>query len=422
MNELKFDRVYAGIDLDNISHNLRCIKGLLRPGVPVMAVLKADAYGHGARVVANFIKDEIAMAGVAGVSEALELRKEIPGGEYYSPAFKKPVLVLGYTHRTMFRDAVENDVTLTVFDYDNAAELDAVARSLGKIAEVHVAVDTGMHRIGVTPDAKGVALVKSVAAFDNIKIRGIFSHFAMADEKHGTAAVEEQERLLGQFVDAVRRENIDPGIVHISNSAGIIRKIDGYDMVRAGIVLYGRYPSEEVDKAALPLKPSLSVRTRVVNVAPLRKGEGISYGHTFVADKDYLVATLAAGYADGIMRSLSGKGSVLIGGRLCPILGRICMDQMMVDVSSAGDVRVGDEAVIFGTERLRAGGCSEIRSEGCSKSCPDGASGGEVSELPIEAVAALCGSFNYELMCEIGRRMNRIYFKDGVAVENVSYI
>lgn len=396
MNELKFDRVYAGIDLDNISYNLRSIKNVLRPGVRLMAVLKADAYGHGARVVANYIKDDIDVAGVAGVSEALELRREMPGGKYYSPAFRKPILVLGYTHRTMFRDAVLNDVTLTVFDYGNAAELSRVAKELGKVADVHIAVDTGMHRIGVTPDEKGLSVVRAVAALDGVRIRGVFSHFAMADERNGTTFVEEQETLFKRFVAAMRRENIDPGVVHISNSAGIIRRIDDFDMVRAGIVLYGHYPSNEVDRSVLPLRPALSVRTRVVNVAVLKKGEGISYGHTFVADRDLVVATLAAGYADGIMRSLSARGSVLINGKLCPILGRICMDQMMVDAGPAGSVSAGDEAVIFGT--------------------------GSGAELPIEDVAELCGSFNYELMCEIGRRMNRIYFKDGAAVENVSYI
>ena len=267
---------------------------------------------------------------------------------------------------------------------------------MGKTAEVHVAVDTGMHRIGVTPDEKGIEIVKAIASLENVRIRGIFSHFATADEKGGTAVVERQEDLFRQFVGRLRRERIDPGIVHISNSAGIMRRIDGCDMVRAGIVLYGHYPSAEVDRTVLPLKPSLSVRTRVVNVSTLKKGEGISYGHTFVADRDYTVATLAAGYADGIMRSLSGKGSVLINGKPCPILGRICMDQMRVDAGPAGQVNVGDEAVIFGT--------------------------GGGGELPVEDVAALCGSFNYELICEIGRRMNRIYFKDGAAVENVSYI
>jgi alanine racemase len=394
--DLKYDRVYACVELDRIRENLKNIKALLEPGTKVLAVLKADAYGHGARVVANYISDEIDMAGVAGVSEGLELRRAMDGGRYYSPAFTKPILVLGYTHPSMFRAAAEHDISLTVFDAKNAAELDKEAAAIGRIATVHIAVDTGMRRIGFRPCKKSIEDIKKISKLKNVKIGGIFSHFARADEKAGAESVAEQGRIFAEFCDALEAEGVDTGVRHISNSAAIMSRNNNYKLVRAGIVLYGHYPSPETDRDVLPLKPALSVRTRVINVANLNKGEGISYGHTFVADRRYRVATIAAGYADGIFRTLSGKGCVLIRGVRCAILGRICMDQMMVDVSNVPGCAVGDEAVIFGES------CGEV--------------------LSCEEVAETAGSFNYELLCEIGRRITRIYFINGEAVETVSYL
>ena len=394
--DFKYDRLYAAVDLSRIKENLNNIKKTLAKGSGVLAVLKADAYGHGARVVANYISGDIEMAGVAGVSEALELRKEMPGGRLYSPRFTKPILVLGYTHPSMFSDAIANDVTLTVFDRENAELLDKAAAEAGKIANVHVAVDTGMHRIGFVPSDESADAIAGIAALKNVKIRGIFSHFARADETAGAAETDDQEKRFNAFCDRLEARGIDIGVRHISNSAAIMTGRTTYPLVRAGIVLYGNYPSGEMDRSLLELKPSLSVRARIVNVAPLHKGESVSYGHTFTADRDLKVATLAAGYADGIFRSLSNKGEVVVGGRRCRILGRICMDQMMVDVTDVPGCRIGNEALIFGV----LGG----------------------AELPLEEVAGTAGSFNYELMCEIGRRMARIYFENGNPIETVNYI
>ncbi len=393
---LKYDRLYAAVDLARIRRNLMKIKSTLAEDTGVLAVLKADAYGHGARVVANYISGDIAMAGVAGVSEALELRKEMPEGKLYAPRFTKPILVLGYTHPSMFSDAIENDVTLTVFDEENAKALDRAAALAGKIANVHIAVDTGMHRIGFRPCEESAASIERIASLKNIRIRGIFSHFARADEFSGVGETDRQEKLFNSFCDSLDKRGVDTGMRHISNSAGIMTGRTSYPLVRAGIVLYGHYPSDEVNSSLKDLEPALSVRARIVNIAELKKGESLSYGHTFTAPEDMKAATLAAGYADGIFRSLSNKGKVVVGGRQCRILGRICMDQMMVDVTSVNGCAVGDEALIFG----ELGDC----------------------RLPLEEVAGTAGSFNYELMCEIGRRMTRIYFEDGTPIEAVSYI
>lgn len=394
--DLRYDRLYAAVDLSRIRENLNNIKKTLGEGSGVLAVLKADAYGHGARVVANYISSDIEMAGVAGVSEALELRKEMAGGRLYSPRFTKPILVLGYTHPSMFPDAIANDVTLTVFDAGNASLLDKEARKAGKTAAVHIAVDTGMRRIGFRPTEESIEAIERIAALKNVRIRGVFSHFARADETAGVCETDRQEKLFNDFCDRLEARGIDIGMRHISNSAAIMTGRTKYPLVRAGIVLYGNYPSGEMDKSLLDLKPSLSVRARIVNVAPLKKGESVSYGHTFTAKEDMKVATLAAGYADGIFRSLSNKGEVVVAGTRCRILGRICMDQMMVDVTNAPACGTGDEALIFGVL--------------------DGA------ELPLEEVAKTAGSFNYELMCEIGRRMARIYFENGKPIETVNYI
>ena len=394
--DIQYDRLYAAVDLTRIKNNLNSIKKNLGEGIGVIAVLKADAYGHGARVVANYISDDIEMAGVAGVSEALELRKKMKGGRLYSEPFTKPILVLGYTDPSMFGEAIANDVTLTVFDEANAEKLDKAAAKAGRTADIHIALDTGMRRIGFRPSEQSALAIKRIGELKNLRIRGIFSHFARADETAGIEVTDAQEKLFAEFCDKLEAIGVDAGIRHISNSAAIMTGRTNYKLVRAGIVLYGNYPSGEMDKSKLKLEPSLSVRARIVNVAVLKKGESVSYGHTFTAERDVKVATLAAGYADGIFRSLSNKGEVIVGGVRCGILGRICMDQMMADVTKVKDCKVGDEALIFG----------EL----------DGA------VLPIEEVAAKAGSFNYELMCEIGRRMARIYYENGKPTETVNYI
>ena len=376
-----YDRLYAKIDLDAIRYNLKNIKDTLKPGTGVLAVIKADAYGHGACEIARAINDEIAMAGVAGVSEALELRK----------VFAKPILVLGYTHESQFERAVENSITLTVFDAENCGRLSETALKIGKTALVNIAVDTGMRRIGVMPSDSGLEEVRKIAALPRIKITGIFSHFAKADESAETETAK-QKALFDGFCERLRADGIDFGTAHITNSAGIMRRLSDYGIVRAGIILYGCYPSGEMNKSLLSIRPAMSLITRIVSIRTLARGEGVSYGHTFVADKDMKIATLSAGYADGVPRLLSNRGEVIIRGLRCPIVGRVCMDQFMVDVSALGcNANVGDEAIIFG----------------------DG--------LPVEEVAEKGGSFNYELLCRITRRVPRIYYEGGKPVKIVEY-
>jgi alanine racemase len=334
---------------------------------------------------------------VAGVDEALELRTPRKHDNAVLPEGigDKPVLVLGYTPPEFFRQAVVNDITLTVYRVEDGEELSKIALSEGRIAKVHIAVDTGMSRIGVSADEKGLMTAKKISELPNLFVEGVFSHYATADEKDKTAAVK-QKVLFDEFVLKLKEEGVEPPIIHISNSAGIMEFPVTCNMVRAGIVLYGHYPSCDVNTDNFPLKPVMSVVAHVTNVFELKKGRGVSYGHTFIAEKDMKVAVFSAGYADGYPRALSNKGCVLINGKRCRILGRVCMDQTMVDVTGLSDVKVGDEAVLFGNSQ------NEL--------------------LSAEEVSEIAGSFNYEILCGVGRRVTRAYYVDGKCAEVVSYL
>ncbi len=379
-----YNRICAKIDLDALDHNISVIKSRIPQGVRLLAVVKADAYGHGAERIAGHIKDMIDMFGVACVDEALELK--LPG---------KPILVLGYTPPEFYLKALKNNVTLSIYNYDEAVMLSELAVKEGLVANVHFAVDTGMSRIGLSADDAGADIAEKISRLPNIFIDGVFSHYATADEVDKSGAIR-QKKLFDEFVEKLRARGVNPPCVHISNSAAIMDLPITCNMVRAGIVLYGHYPSDDVNKCGFPLKPVMSVVSHVSNVFDLPKGRGVSYGHTFIAQKDMRVATFAAGYADGYSRALSNKGCVLINGKRCRILGRVCMDQTMVDVTENPSVRVGDEAVLFGTSM------------------------GE--ELTVEEVSSIAGSFNYEFICGVGRRVTRAYYKDGECMEVVSYL
>lgn len=370
------ERVVAEIDLTAIRANLSAIHARLGDCTPVMAIIKADAYGHGAVRVAHAIDDLVAAYGVAVADEALELREA---------GIKKPILILGYVEPCRYRELVRHNISPAIFSFEAAAALSEAAVLERRKATLHLAVDTGMTRIGFHPTDESIAVIRRIAALPSLYIEGMFTHFACADMADKTSA-RRQHDLFVDFCGRVSHAGICVPIYHCSNSAGIMEFEDAHmDMVRAGIILYGLYPSDEVDQSVLKLQPALSLRARITHVQHVPAGTGISYGSTFVTGRDSVIATVPVGYADGWPRALSNKGRVLVRGQFAPIAGRVCMDQFMIDVTDIPGVRPGDVATLIGR---------------------DGA-----NEIPIEEPAALAGSFQYELPCVLSKRIPRRYLE-----------
>ncbi len=382
---MEFSNTYANIDLDALEENFNAI--CRRAGVPVMAVVKADAYGHGAVPLARFLEDKCAFFGVSSVAEALELRRA---------GIKKPILVLGHSPVSTFPVLVKEGIRPALCGYEEAEAFSRAATALGVTAPFHFAVDTGLSRIGfqVCPESADecVAIVK----LPGIEAEGLFSHFATADTADLTRT-QAQARQFAAFDQLLRDRGIKIPLRHLDNSAGIMNFGAHYEMARAGIVQHGLYPSGEVDKGLLSLKPVLSWYSRVTQVKTLGPGREISYGGTYITKAPTRVATVSAGYADGYKRSLSGRFYVLLHGCRAPILGRVCMDQFMVDVTDISDVCPGDTVTLIGRD------------------------GDE--EISVEEIAAAAGeTFNYEFVCGISRRVPRQYLRHGNETETVNYL
>jgi len=382
----QYYRVYAAIDLDAVCHNISEIKKLVGPDTKIMPVIKADGYGHGAVPVAKAL-NKIGVDGfaVAIIEEGIALRKQ---------GITKPILILGYTSEYQYASLIQHEIEQTVFSYEMAEAISKFAVTMKKEARIHIKVDTGMNRIGFKPTEESVGQVQRIQKLPNIKIQGIFTHFACADEEDKTSA-RYQKELFDQFVSKIEEKGIEIPVKHVSNSAAIMDLREcRMDMVRSGIITYGLYPSEEVDKSAIDLKPALSLISHVIHVKEVGPGEGVSYGSTFVTDRKTRIATIPVGYADGYPRALSSRGRVIIRGQYAPIIGRICMDQFMVDVTDIEGVSVMDRVTLVGTEGDK--------------------------NISVEEAADLAGSFNYEFVCGIGKRVPRVYFQDGKAKEAVS--
>lgn len=375
---------YVTINMDAILENYRAV--CKKTGVPVMAIVKADAYGHGAVQVAHLLKDECPFFGVSSVSEALELRKS---------GITQPILILGHTPAAVFSMLVGEGIRPAIFSLEDARLLDAAAKEKGVITPCHIAVDTGMSRIGFQVTPEDADICGQIAALSNLEIEGVFSHFATADCLDLTRS-HAQSALFDQFCQMLRDRGITPKMYHLNNSAGIMNFDVHYDIVRSGIVTYGLYPSDEVSPALLQLTPAMSWYSRVSHVKTLPAGREISYGGTYVTTKPTRVATVPVGYADGYRRSLSSKFYVLIHGKKAPILGRVCMDQMMVDVSDIPETAVGDTVTLIGT---------------------DGA-----ETITMEQIAEAAGSFNYEFACGVSRRVCRHYISGGKVVQKVDFL
>ncbi|MBO5891886.1 MAG: alanine racemase [Oscillospiraceae bacterium] len=379
-----YENTYLTVDLDAIEANFNAIHQ--KAGVPVMAVVKADAYGHGAVSVAKFLENKCAFFGVANIEEALELRHA---------GISTPILMLGPSPLCAFPQVVRENIRPTLFRLEEAKALSEEACKQNKTVAFHLAVDTGMNRIGMPATEESARLCLQMAALPGLQAEGVFSHLATADCEDLSQAKAQAERFDG-FCQRLEELGLSVPIRHLDNSAGLMNFTKHYDMVRAGIVLYGLYPSDCMEPSLLPLRPALSWYSRVTHVKLLPPGCPISYGGTFVTTKPTRVATVAVGYADGYRWSLSGKFYVLIRGKKAPILGRICMDQLMVDVSHIPDASPEDSAVLIG------------------------ASGKET--ICVEEISAACHSFPYEFICGINRRVSRIYTRNGKTVGAAHYL
>ncbi len=380
----RYKRVAAFVDLDAVHENLRAmyLKNV-RAGSRMIAVVKTNGYGHGAVEVAREIEEEEFLYGyaVATVEEALELKE---GG------VKKPIILLGYTFPDTYPDIIKNELRPAVFKLDQAKALSDEAVKQGKEAYFHLAVDTGMGRIGVKSDESSIDLVKEIFSLPNVVSEGIFTHFAKADEP-GTMATERQIGSFRDYIFLLEGEGINFRLKHCSNSAGIVLYPEAnMDLVRIGIVMYGMWPSDEVPLDPSCVRPVLELKSHIVYIKSIAPGDEVSYGGTYVAVRNRKVATIPVGYGDGYPRSLSNRGYVLIRGYRAPILGRVCMDQFMVDVSDIPDVSEGDTVTLIGTDGDRY--------------------------ISAEELGRLSGRFNYELICDLGSRVPRIYTKRGETV------
>lgn len=370
-------RTYCEINLDAILQNILNIRKKVGNQVKLMAVIKADGYGHGAKEIGHYIKDEVDFFGVATIEEAVEIRKS---------GLDLPILILGYNSPSLYHLNLEYDVDQTIYSYETAEKMSETAVAMGKTSRIHIALDTGMTRIGISPDEKGLRLVKQIQALPGIKIEGLFTHFSCADMTDKGYTFDQMERY-DFFVRLLEENQIEIPTKHICNSAGIMEfDHHRYDMVRSGIITYGLYPSDEVDMSTLALTPALSWKSHVVNIMEPEINRGISYGATYVTDHPCRIATVSIGYADGYPRSLSNKGWVLIHGQKAPIVGRVCMDQMMVDITDIPDVEIEDIVTLIGTDGTE--------------------------RISVEELADLAGSFNYEFVCDIGQRVPRVYLKE----------
>ncbi|KHD37734.1 alanine racemase [Clostridium acetobutylicum] len=379
--------VWAEIDLDNIAYNMQQIRRCSKSD-EIIGVVKADAYGHGAVDVAPVLLENGAnRLAVAVISEAVELRKS---------GIQCPIMILGYTPLSLVDSIIKYSIEQTVFSYDYAEKLSEAARQKNITLRIHIALDTGMGRIGFLPTEESVWEVYKISKLSNIIIEGIFSHFSTSDEtnKEYTYA---QLKKFDWFYNELKKKNIKINIRHIGNSAAIMELPEThFEATRPGIILYGYYPSNEVDKNKLNLKPIMTLKTNVVHIKKMMPGEYVSYGRKFKCERESIIATLPVGYADGYTRMLSGKAKVIINGNYAPVIGRICMDQCMIDITDLPSVQVGDEVVIMGES--------------------------DDKKFTADDMAEIIGTINYEVICMISKRVPRVYIKNGEVVKIRNYV
>lgn len=380
----EYNRVYAKIDLDAAAYNMEQMKNRIGGGARLIAVVKTDAYGHGAVPLAEVFEklDYVWGYAVATLDEGIALRKH---------GIKKPILVLGCVFPDQYDDMVRNEIRAAVYMEEMAEKIAEAAERAGKKAYIHIKVDTGMGRIGFPVTEESADIIERISRMENIEVEGMFTHFAKADERDKTYTYEQHRKFMW-MKEQMEKRNVEIPYYDCDNSAGIIDFPDmKHDLARAGISTYGMYPSEEVNRDAVDLKPVLSLVSHVIFVKTVEPGTSISYGGTFVAPKQMKVATIPVGYGDGYPRSLSNKGCVLIHGKRARILGRVCMDQFMVDVTDIPEVQFMDQAVLIGED--------------------------QDDRITVEELAELSGRFNYEFVCCLGKRIPRVYTSGGQIVK-----
>lgn len=365
---------FAEINLDNFIFNLNQLKNKLGANTKLMAVIKANAYGHGAlkisRVALNNGADSL---GVALLEEAMELKEE---------GINAPILVFGYISSFDLEKAIERKIRQTVFSYQQALSISRAALNQNKEALIHIKIDTGMRRIGFWPERKSLEEIEEIYRLPGIKVEGFYTHFACAEKEDKSYTQEQMHRFL-TFIKALKEQGFEPGLLHTANSAALIDLPSTHlDLVRPGIALYGLYPSF-VQCEKIELKTVLSLKSEIIQLKVVPAGSGISYNHTFRTSHQSIIATLPIGYADGLNRRLSNKGEVLVKGKKVPIVGTICMDQCLIDVSSINDVEVGDEAVLLGAQ------------------------GREI--ITADEIADRLGTISYEVLTSISNRVPRLY-------------
>lgn len=372
-----YNRIFARINMDNLRYNISLMKSLVKPDMKILVVIKADAYGHGSVEVAKRIDDLADYYGVATIDEAIELR---------TAGIDKPILIIGYTASYDFQKLIDYNIAQAVYDVEECKKLSDLAVANKTKVKVHIKVDSGMSRIGFPVSEEGFDSAVKLKDMPGLDIEGIFTHYAKADEVDKKYAYGQKEKFL-RFISVMEDSGMEFAIKHIDNSAGTMEMDDDdFDMVRVGIVTYGLYPSDEMDES-VAIKPVMSLVAHVAHIKTLEPGVGVGYGWTYITDKDTMVATVTVGYADGYPRAMSNIGRVIIRGEYAPIIGRVCMDQIMVDVTHISDVTLNDEVILIG--------------------------GTDDKYISVEEVAEPAASFNYELVCNIGRRVPRVYYEQG---------
>lgn len=378
--EYKLNRAWAEIDLDAIAHNVLEIRRVIGKKVEMMGVIKADAYGHGvSEVVRTLLDNGVSRLAVSMLDEAIQIRKM---------GIRVPILIFGYTDSSRAEEVILHDITQAVFSREMAQVLSKAAVKLGKTARVHIKLDTGMTRVGFMPDHRAIENILEIQRLPGLMIEGLFTHFASADEEKRDYTIMQFERFMNVCRE-LDKLGVHIPLRHVCNSAGIMQYPQMHlDMVRPGIILYGLYPSQEVDREKISLKPAMSLKANVILVKDVEPGICISYGRTFRTSRPSKIATVPVGYADGYTRLLSNKGRMLVNGEYAPVVGRVCMDQCMIDVTDLKhEVHVGDEVVIFGNQN---GEC-----------------------ISADEIAADIGTIGYEVICNISKRIPRVYLKDG---------
>ena len=381
-------RTWAEVDLDAIAHNMREIRKITNPDSQIMAVVKADAYGHGfMEVTKTLLENGADRLAIAVLQEGKQLR---------SRGVTVPILLLGAAMENDIEDIINFEITPNVFSYDFAKAISYEAEKKEKVTKIHIKLDTGMSRIGYVVSEENIAIIDEIVKISKlpyIEIEGIFSHFSTSDEYDESYTRLQFKRFMN-VVNALEERGVHIPIKHICNSAGIMMYPEMHlDMVRPGVILYGLYPSDEVDKSRLDLIPAMTLKSKITYVKEVEAGRGVSYGKVYITDKATKIATVPIGYADGYLRKIAENGEMIVNGVKVPIIGRICMDQCMIDVTDVHNIERGDEVIIFGREGIT-----------------------------MDDVASWLDTINYEVSCVIGKRIPRIYTKNGTVVKVLNYL